>query len=43
MKGGEEFDTMLRLMRLSSEMSPGVRPPYYCVDTESFEYKRIEE
>lgn len=43
MKEGEEFDTMLAMMRLSSEMSPGVRPPYHYVDTVSFEYKTIEE
>ena len=42
MREGEEFDTMLSLIRLSSELSPAVRPPYHYVDTVSFEYKTIE-
>ena len=41
-KEGEELDTMLRLMRLSGELSSAVRPPYYYVDTESFEYRYVE-
>ena len=43
MKEGEEFDTMLRMMRLSSELSPSVRPPYHYIDTVSLEYTTLEE
>ena len=40
---GDEFDTIIRLQRLSSELSPGVRPPYYFMYTESFESGKLEE
>jgi hypothetical protein len=43
MKCGGEYDAMLAAMRLSSELSPAVRAPYYVIDTERKEYERIEE
>ena len=42
-QNGKENEAMLAAMRLSSELSPGVRPPYYVIDTERKEYKKIEE
>jgi ATP-dependent protease HslVU (ClpYQ) peptidase subunit len=41
-RDGKELDTMLELMRLSGELSSAVRPPYYFMDTESFEYTNVE-
>lgn len=42
MAEGEEIATMLQMVRLSSELSSAVRPPYYFIDTESLEYRTVE-
>ena len=43
MKEGEELATMLEAMRLSSELSSAVRPPYYYVDSATYEFTTVEE
>ena len=43
MKEGEELETMISMMRLSSELSPYVCPPYRCIDTVNLEYTTLGE
>ena len=43
MKDGEELETMISAMRMSSYLSPAVRPPYYYVDTKTMKFTTIKE
>ena len=43
MEEGSEVDVMLKMMRLSSELSASVGPPYRYIETAELEYKSIQE